>query len=137
LVSGLLPLSETWDYYSIWQDTYLYARDILHKHIWITPKEWYVLKKGAVPVGQKRQLTSNLIDHPKQWQFRFERIKESDYDMCFHTCFQTYNALRQCYKRLRDPRLLYTNTFFLTPTRLRLGLLEQDLAYRFKIHRSS
>ena len=86
---------------------------------------------------------------------RLSHIKENDKKVCFYTCFPSYKALEACFlllgssvnrfcysgqqqdkitsKRCRSRALLPLEEFFLMLVGLRLGLMEEDLAYRFGI----
>ena len=91
--------------------------------------------------------------------FRIEAIKHDNKLIHFYTAFNDYAALEVCFNFLGDSvhRLHYQytgkgpagearagarcltpiNEFFLVLCRLRLGLLEDDLAYRFSISQST
>ena len=86
---------------------------------------------------------------------RLSHIKENDKKVCFYICFPSYKVLEACFlflgssvnrlcysgqqqdkitsKRCRSRALPPLEEFFLTLVRLRLGLMEEDLAYRFGI----
>ena len=109
----------------------------------------------------QEDLKKKLKDLVKQLfreQFRLSNMKEDDSKIAFHTGFPSYGALKAfydflgpgvdnlCYssksnednqedaQRRCRPRILPPlEEFFLTMVRLRLGLMEQDLAYRFGI----
>ena len=100
---------------------------------------------------------------PTHTPFRIENIKNDNKLIHFYTGFDDYNVLEVCYKVLgasvnyltywnpgkslshtqstvkgRPSRCLTPfNEFFLVLCRLRLGLLELDLAYRFSISQST
>ncbi|CAN7939034.1 unnamed protein product, partial [Ixodes hexagonus] len=98
------------------------------------------------------------IENPKD-SFCIEKFNDSDEDFLFYTglscyglfrSFLTYlgpascdaNAeeeteLQQTATRGRPPSLSTKNQLFLVLVRLRLGLLQQDLAHRFNIHQSN
>ena len=82
-------------------------------------------------------------------RFCIEMFTDGDQGIRFYTSFQTYNHLIICYNFLGDAvncpgstsscsRIkTQQNEVFLTLCRLRCGLLEQDLAYRFNISQST
>ena len=91
-------------------------------------------------------------------QFRVESISDNDQKVKFYTGFSTFAALMVCFNFLgpcvnklayrstaaeeksnkgRKRILSPLNEFFLLLVRLRLGLFEKDLAYRFGISQSS
>ena len=90
-------------------------------------------------------------------RFCIEMFIDDDQGIRFYTSFPTYNHFIICYNFLGDAvnclhypgsassasrvktqcSLSPQNEFFLTLCRLRCGLLEQDLAYRFKISQST
>lgn len=87
--------------------------------------------------------------------FNIEHFKKSDADVCFYTGFPTFTTFMCCFQFLnpegnitvkgngkqvnilKEKQLSYMNQFFLILVRLRLGLLEKDLAHRFKISQPS
>ncbi len=88
-------------------------------------------------------------------------MKSDESKICFYTGFPNYATLLACYqflgpavnslvydsnkqlvegdssKRCRSRTLTPKDEFFLVLVRLRLGLMEQDLAYRFEISQST
>ena len=87
---------------------------------------------------------------------RLSHIKDDKKLVSFYTSFQTYEILEACYtflgpavdelsyngkvnttKRCRSRALPSLEEFFLTLVRLRLGLMEEDLAHRFGISQST
>lgn len=102
-----------------------------------------------------RSLLSASMEQPKRPTFGIESFKDSNKDVCFYTGFPTYKTFQECYdllnpegnlmykdakgasKKIKDTKLSYPNQFFLTLVRLRLGLLEKDLAQRFIISQST
>ena len=98
----------------------------------------------------------------KKVAFRLESIAGDDTKVAFYTGFTSYARLKACYDFLgpaatklqhctrdsstatekskkigRQRSLSPLEKFFLTMVRLRLGLLEQDIAYRFGISQST
>ena len=97
----------------------------------------------------------------EQQRFRLSNMKDDDSKVHFYTGFTSYAALNAvftyigpcvnslCYskleseaqqvhrKRCRPRTLPPMEEFFLTLVRLRLGLMEQDLAYRFNVSQST
>ena len=96
----------------------------------------------------------------KKCLFRLENIANNDRMITFYTGFPSYTALYTCFKflgpavnhlqynegkasglssekRFRPHVLTPLEEFFLVLTRLRLGLMEQDLAYRFGVSQST
>ena len=100
--------------------------------------------------------TSNIQTHTP---FRIENIMHDQHLVHFYTGFADYDALQCCFKFLGSSvyQLYYwygskntsqgskitarsltpINEFFLVMCRLRLGLLEEDIAYRFNISQST
>lgn len=99
-------------------------------------------------------------DKQTRLQFRLANIKNNDSLVCFYTGFSTFFALKYFYdflgpavnhlvysqegtrtdgeiKRCRPRALPPLEEFFMTMIRLRLGLLEQDLAHRFQVSQST
>ena len=96
------------------------------------------------------------LNHTK---FRLQTIVSDDAKVAFYTGFPSYAHLKACFDFLRPAtsHLLYRDSkrvlhqsnkgrprslspmdeFFLTLVRLRLGLLEQDIAYRFGVSQST
>jgi len=94
-------------------------------------------------------------------KFSLSNIKDDDFKILFYTGFPSYATLMACYeflgpavhsliydaskevlecettKRYRPRALSPENEFFLVLVRLRLGLMEQDLADRFEISQST
>ena len=102
--------------------------------------------------------TDKLDEDSEVPPFRLEQIKDSDKEVNFYTGFPSFSHLLTCYhflgpavtalsydpdKSVEDPSkvcgmgrhriLTPLNEFFLMLCRLRLGLLEQDLAFRFQV----
>ena len=92
--------------------------------------------------------------------FRLKNIADNDKRVAFYTGFPSYSALKTCFKflgpavgflrysggkasestsekRFRPHALPPLEEFFLVLVRLRLGLMEQDLAYRFGVSQST
>ena len=106
--------------------------------------------------GKVKELTES--GHSES-RFSLESIASDDVKVAFYTSFPSYQHLRICFdflgpaaskliyrdsKRVLDhsnkgrPRSLPPiEEFFLTLVRLRLGLLEQDIAYRFCVSQST
>jgi hypothetical protein len=107
----------------------------------------------------EKNVTEAECNYSKQ-AFRVENISDDDNKVKFYTGFSTFAALMVCFnflgpsvnklayrstytvaeeksKKGRTRTLSPLNEFFLLLVRLRLGLLEQDLAYRFGISQSS
>ena len=104
------------------------------------------------------ELEEELVKH-QHAAFRLENIAEDDAKVLFYTGFPSYAHLKACFDFLgqgttqlqyRDSRRVFEMSnkgrprklspleeFFLTMVRLRLGLLEQDIAYRFSISQST
>ena len=95
----------------------------------------------------KSTVTSNRF-------IRLECIADNDANVAFYTGFPTYSHLKCCFdfpgaesghlqyrdsKRVLDSKrsLPPLEEFFLVMVRLRLGLFEQDLAYRFGVSQST
>ena len=104
----------------------------------------------------------NLVTYEKSL-FRLENIKEDDESVHFHTGFPNYDTLLAFYKDVleddakvmrqwrsgeskesyaeiksgRNSKLPLLEQFFLTLVRLRLGLLEFDMANRFSLSQSA
>ena len=92
-------------------------------------------------------------------KFRLQTIAEDDAKVAFYTGFPSYAHLKACFDFLgpSGSQLLYRDSkkvlhqsnkgrprslspmdeFFLTLVRLRLGLLEQDIGYRFGVSQST
>lgn len=94
-------------------------------------------------------------------RFCLANMKSDESKICFYTGFPNYATLLACYqflgpavnslvydsnkqlvegdssKRCRSRTLTPKDEFFLVLVRLRLGLMEQDLAYRFEISQST
>ena len=90
-------------------------------------------------------------------KFRLERIKNDDSQVSFYTRFQSYKALLAfftflgpaaeclCYsnvtvetkKKRRNLSIPPIEELFMTFIRLRLGLMEQDIVYRFSLSQST
>ncbi len=104
-----------------------------------------------------KELHEAKSDLMKQ-QFRLANIADSDKKVCFYTGFPSYSALKVCFdffgpsvnhlsyssksdsgsaKKGRPHVLSPLEEFFLTLVRLRLGLMEQDLADRFGVSQST
>ena len=87
-------------------------------------------------------------------RFCLSNVSKDESKLCFYTGFTSFTALMACYnflgpavnsllyshkekestnKRCRPRSLSPEDDFFLVLVRLRLGLMEQDLAYRFDI----
>lgn len=106
-----------------------------------------------------KHVCTSTDDLNAQAPFNIESIKHDDKAILFYTGFPSYTLLLTCFnflgpaaavlcydKKGNDteasfvgrPRLLTPiNEFFLTLCRLKLGLKEQDLAYRFQIAQST
>ena len=109
---------------------------------------------------RKAELELQLEVESRETQFRLENIKEDSNKVAFYTGFSNYDNLITCYtflgpavhnliywdsgkssnqrdetepKKGRKRALPPLEEFFLVLVRLRLGLLEKDLAYRFGI----
>ena len=103
-------------------------------------------------------LTNKNEDDVTDKIFCLEAIRNNDDDVNFYTGFPTFSCLMQCFKLLdAENNIIYmnkhdkgaekctrrskiqslVNEFFLTLVRLRLGLLELDLAHRFSISTST
>ena len=89
-------------------------------------------------------------------KFSLENIKDNNKLVVFYTGFPSYSALNTCFtflgpavnflqyheagaleRRYRPHILSPIEEFFLVMVRLRLGLMEQDLAYRFNVSQST
>ena len=109
---------------------------------------------------QELEREVNRLKAGQNTAFRLENLKNDDSKVAFYTGFPSYAHLKACFdffgpaamnlqykdtstvfeagKRLGRPRSLPPlEEFFLTMVRLRLGLLEQDIAYRFGISQST
>ena len=97
--------------------------------------------------------------HILELQFRVANVKDDDAQIQFYTGFPSYAAMKAFYnylgpavdnliyssekadksvsRRCRPRALPPMEELFLVLVRLRLGLMEQDLAYRFKISQST
>ena len=95
----------------------------------------------------------------KNLKFSLSNVSKDDSKLCFYTGFLNYAALKACYyflgsavnslmygsskdegstkKRCRRRSLTPEDEFLLVLVRLRLGLMEQDLAHRFEISQST
>ena len=99
---------------------------------------------------------SNVAHTSRVVSFGIEAIMNDDSAIHFYTSFPTYAHFMVCYNFLGDAvhHIIYPgssakartksqraispqNKFFLTLCRLRCGLMEQDLAYRFHISQST
>ena len=107
------------------------------------------------------QLLNTKIRELEQQQFRLDNIKHDNSKVLFYTGFTCYGSLdalftflgpsvhklryskidsesrQESFKRCRPRKLPPLEEFFLTLVRLRLGLMEQDLAFRFGISQST
>lgn len=100
----------------------------------------------------------NITAISEKRRFCLFNIRNDDSRICFYTGFPTYAALKACFeflgpavnsltycskqnesstKRCRPRTLTPEEEFFLVLVRLRLGLMERDLADRFEISQSS
>lgn len=110
---------------------------------------------------EKIELLRTKISELEQLKFRLSNIKNDDIKVSFYTGFTSYGILDALFtflgpsveslsyskfesenqrgnsKRCRPRTLPPLEEFFLTLVRLRLGLMEQDLAYRFGISQST
>lgn len=95
-----------------------------------------------------RGVLTEQLDKTNQSHFNIHSFKDNDSDVCFYTGFPTYNSLCICFRFLnsekclqvghkKDTKLSHMDQFTLTLLRLRLGLFEKDLAWRFNISQSS
>ena len=115
------------------------------------------LEKGLALVKEELKQTKQNV------HFRLQHISNDDAKVRFYIGFSTISALRTCYDYLgpsvnhlkywssslvTDESSMKSNTgrkrilppmeeFFLVLVRLRLGLLEEDLAYRFGVSQST
>ena len=109
--------------------------------------------------GKIATLEREIKELKENDRFTLESIAGDDGKVAFYTGFPTYNHLKICYDFLGPAaeQLIYRDSvrvldhsnrgrprclppleeFFLTLVRLRLGLLEQDLAYRFGVSQST
>ena len=115
----------------------------------VTDEERDLLKK----VSSLQSLINLKEQQLSQQKFRLANIKDDDCQVSFYTGFQSYKALEAfytflgpaaeclCYsnvvvsskKKRRNRSLPPMEELFLTLIRLRLGLMEQDIAYRFNL----
>lgn len=108
---------------------------------------------------KKQEHEIDSLKKEEKRHFSITEIKESDKLMLFYTGLQSYAVFKWLYERLKDkiPGITYTSykkessgkkrgpkrqlsgeeEMFMTLVRLRLGLLEDDLAYRFGMSQSS
>ena len=120
-----------------------------------------VAEEELALMGESMELLKAKVIMLEKQQFRLSNIKDDDSKVQFYTGFTSYGALQAlfsflgpsveslCYSKLDSnsqrekrkrcrPRILPPiEEFFVTLVRLRLGLMEQDLAFRFCISQST
>ena len=124
-------------------------------------EELEMLRSKVLNLEKKLEEVEKMV---KEAKFTLSNIKDDDSKVTFYTGFPSFSTLRAFFyflgpavdslkyskrqeeadiqsgtenKRLRQRTLLPFEEFFMTLVRLRLGLVEQDLAYRFGVSQST
>ena len=112
------------------------------------------LKKELSECHMNLMKTQSEFDHNRyvslKSKFCIEQFRDCDSEICFYTGFPDFDRFAICFEYLKPSikclptctslarqKLTPINQFFLVMCRLRLGLLENDLAERFGISQSS